>query len=95
MEEIATNVKINSGRNYNNYTNDQKPLSVYYNRIKLFNAAKSGRLAGSVPERTAQKWARRLKEDKDWNIFEKQTNKINKSAGQLDEKHKIHLLNFL
>lgn len=94
MEEIATNVKINSGRSYNNYTNDQKLLFVYYNRIKLFKAAKSGRLAGGVAERTAQKWARRLKEDKDWNIFEKQTNKINKSAGQLDEKHKIHLLNF-
>ncbi|KAG0761020.1 hypothetical protein G6F16_008111 [Rhizopus arrhizus] len=62
--------------------------------IKLSNAAKSGRLAGGVVERTAQKWARRLKEDKDWNILEKQTNKINKSAGQLDEKHKIHLLNF-
>ncbi|KAI7904674.1 uncharacterized protein BX663DRAFT_484778 [Cokeromyces recurvatus] len=56
MEEIATNVKINRSRSYNNYTNDQKLLFVYYNRIKLFNAANS--------------------------------------AGQLDEKHKIHLLNF-
>ncbi|KAI8885765.1 hypothetical protein K501DRAFT_311168 [Backusella circina FSU 941] len=28
---------------------------VYYNRIKLFNAAKSGRLAGGIAERTAQK----------------------------------------
>ncbi|KAI9253617.1 hypothetical protein BY458DRAFT_462534, partial [Sporodiniella umbellata] len=93
MGEIATNVKINSSRSYNNYTNDQKLLFVYYNRIELFKAAKSGRLAVGVPERTVQKWARRLKEDKDWNIFEKQTNKINKSAGQLDEKHKIHLLN--
>ena len=32
MEEIATNVKINRGRSYNNYTNDQKLLFVYYNR---------------------------------------------------------------
>ncbi|KAI9258512.1 hypothetical protein BY458DRAFT_440921, partial [Sporodiniella umbellata] len=94
MKEIATNVNINRGRSYNNYTNDQKLLFVYYNRIKLFKAAKSGRLAGGVAERAAQKWAKRLKEDEDWNIFKKQTNKINKSAGQLDEKHKIHFLNF-
>ncbi|OAD73823.1 hypothetical protein PHYBLDRAFT_64777 [Phycomyces blakesleeanus NRRL 1555(-)] len=62
--------------------------------IKLFEAIKFDRLAGDIAERTAQKWARRMKEDKDWDILEKQTNKINKSAGQLDEKHKIHLLNF-
>ncbi|KAG2207671.1 hypothetical protein INT47_011791 [Mucor saturninus] len=37
---------------------------------------------------------KRLKEDKNWNIFEKQTNKINKPASRLDERHKIHLLNF-
>ncbi|KAG1206990.1 hypothetical protein G6F35_011095 [Rhizopus arrhizus] len=62
--------------------------------VKLFNAAKSGRLAGGIAERTAQKWAKRLKEDKDWNILEKQTNKVNRPKAQLDERHKIHLLNF-
>ncbi|KAG1055914.1 hypothetical protein G6F43_002152 [Rhizopus delemar] len=31
--------------------------------IKLFSAAKSSRLVGGIAERTAQKWAKRLKED--------------------------------
>ncbi|KAI8080684.1 uncharacterized protein B0P05DRAFT_636906, partial [Gilbertella persicaria] len=67
---------------------------VYYNRIKLFNAAKSGRLAGGIAERTAQKWSKKLKEDKDWNMFEKQTNLVNRPKPQLDERHKVHLLEF-
>lgn len=67
---------------------------MYYNRVKLYSAAKSGRLAGRIAERTAQKWTRRLKEDKDWNILEKQTNKVNRKTSQLQEEHKIHLINF-
>ncbi|KAG1147980.1 hypothetical protein G6F37_002270 [Rhizopus arrhizus] len=69
-------------------------LFVYYNRIKLLNAAKSGRLTGGISERTAQKWAKKLKEDKDWNIFEKQTNLVNRAKPQLDDNHKLHLLSF-
>ena len=38
---------------YNNYSNEQKLLFVYYNRVKLYNAAKSGRLAGGIAEQTA------------------------------------------
>lgn len=68
MEEIA-----HKSKQYKSYSNEQKLLFVYYNRVKLFSAAKSGRLAGGIAERTAQKWAKKLKEDKDWNIFEKQT----------------------
>jgi hypothetical protein len=34
--------------------------------INVFNVAKSGLLAGGISELTAQKWAKRLKEDKDW-----------------------------
>ncbi|KAI9470112.1 MAG: hypothetical protein EXX96DRAFT_492081 [Benjaminiella poitrasii] len=64
MEEAAR-------AHYNGYSNEQKLLFVYYNRVKLFNAAKSGGLAGGIAERTAQKWVKRLKEDKDWNILEK------------------------
>ncbi|KAG1350098.1 hypothetical protein G6F62_003375 [Rhizopus arrhizus] len=79
---------------YNNYSNEQKLPFVYYNRVKLYNAAKSGRLAGGIAERTAQKWAKRLKEDKDWNILEKQTNKVNRKTSQLQEEHKVHLINF-
>ncbi|ORE09429.1 hypothetical protein BCV72DRAFT_302843 [Rhizopus microsporus var. microsporus] len=40
-------------------------------RIKFFNAINSGRLAGSIAGRTVQKWTKRLKEEKDWNIFRK------------------------
>jgi hypothetical protein len=64
------------------------------NRVKLFNAAKSGRLAGGIAERTAQKWAKRLKEDKDWNILEEQTNLVNRPKPQLGQEHKTHLINF-
>ena len=73
MEDVIATVKKQT-KSYQRYSNEQKLLFVYYNRIKLFNAAKSGRLVGGISERTAQKWAKKLKEDKDWNIFEKQTN---------------------
>lgn len=62
MEDITTIVKIQT-KVYHKYSNEQKLLFVYYNRIKLFNAAKSGRLAGGINERTAQKWAKKLKEE--------------------------------
>ncbi|CEG77695.1 hypothetical protein RMATCC62417_12404 [Rhizopus microsporus] len=61
------------------------------NRTELFNAANSGRLAGGIAERTVQKWAKRLKEDKDWNILEKQTNLVNRPKPQLGPEHKTHL----
>ncbi|KAI9276303.1 hypothetical protein BY458DRAFT_546093 [Sporodiniella umbellata] len=63
-------------------------------RIKLFNAAKSGRFAGGINDRTAQKRTKKLKEDKDRNIFEKQTNLVNKPKLQLDDGHKIRFLDF-
>ncbi|KAI9254378.1 hypothetical protein EDC94DRAFT_678950 [Helicostylum pulchrum] len=61
---------------------------------RITEYSKSGRLAGGIAERTAQKWAKKLKEDKDWNIFEKQTNLVNRPKPQLDERHKVHLLEF-
>ncbi|KAI9358757.1 hypothetical protein BD770DRAFT_386898 [Pilaira anomala] len=64
MEEIAVKAKQQI-KLYKSYSNKQKLLFVYYNRVKLFNAAKSGRLAGGIAERTAQKWAKKLKVDKD------------------------------
>ncbi|KAG1472438.1 hypothetical protein G6F56_001537 [Rhizopus delemar] len=93
MEDVISTVK-KQAKSYRNYSNDQKLLFVYYNKIKLFNAAKSGRLSGGINDRTAQKWAKKLKEDKDWNILEKQTNLINRPKQQLDDRHKLHLLNF-
>lgn len=53
---------------------------------------KSGRLAGGITERTAQKWTKRLKEDKDRNILEKQTNLVNRTKPQLGDMHKFQLL---
>ncbi|KAG0939761.1 hypothetical protein G6F57_005649 [Rhizopus arrhizus] len=41
--------------------------------IKLLNAAESARRAG-VKVRTGQAWSARMKEDPNWNIYEKQTN---------------------
>ncbi|KAG0786761.1 hypothetical protein G6F22_007533 [Rhizopus arrhizus] len=38
--------------------------------------------------------AKKLKEDKDWNIFEKQPNLVNRPNPQLDDRHKLHLLDF-
>lgn len=96
MQDIAALEKaaVRLSGCYNDYSSEKKLLFVCYNRVKLFNAAKSGRLAGGIAERTAQKWAKRLKEDKDWNILEKQTNKVNRNKSQLNEEHKSHLINF-
>ena len=47
MEDVIATVKKQT-KSYQRYSNEQKLLFVYYNRIKLFNAAKSGRLAGGV-----------------------------------------------
>lgn len=63
----------------------------YFNRIKLWNAAPSGRKANIEP-RTAQIWAKRLRKDPSWNIYEKQTNKVNRKPSQLQQEHKQHLL---
>ena len=96
MEDVANLVGTvkKQQTSYNNYSSEQRLLFVYYNRVKLYNAAKSGRLAGGIAERTAQKWAKRLKEDKDWNILEKQTNKVNRKASQLQEEHKVLFISF-
>jgi hypothetical protein len=64
MEEVIAVVK-NQIKIYHRYSNEKKLLFVYYNRTKLFDAAKSGRLAGGINERTAQKWVKKLKEDKE------------------------------
>lgn len=91
MESEITTVKKQT-KSYHRYSDEQNLLFVYYSWIKLFNTANSVCLAGGISERTAQKWAKKLKEDKDWNIFEKQTNLVSKPKPQLDDKHKLHLL---
>jgi hypothetical protein len=82
-----------STKKYNVYTDDQKALFVYFRKIKLLSAAVAGRRAGIV-ERTAQTWAKRLDNDPNWDIFEKETNKINRPKAQLREEHKHRLLEF-
>lgn len=58
MKDVIAIVKKQI-KTYHRYSNEQKLLFVYYNRIKLFNAAKSERLSGDINERTAQKWAKK------------------------------------
>lgn len=42
--------------------------------------------------RTGQAWSARMKEDPNWNIYEKQTNQNKVDTGQLQEKHKAFFL---
>lgn len=44
-------------------------------------------------ERTGQLWVKRLREDPEWDIYEKNTNKFNRKAIQPQEEHKRYLIN--
>lgn len=59
MEEIAEELATESvaGRKYNVYSNKQKAVFYYFNRIKLWKAALSDRKT-KVEPRAAQKWAK-------------------------------------
>lgn len=81
MEDVEKNAAAKckeSARKYNVYSNDQKSLFLYCLRMKLMSAVASARHAG-IAERTAQKWAKRLKEDLEWDIYAKETNKVNRN----------------
>lgn len=52
-------------RKHNVYSNNQKSLFLYYLGMNLMCSATYARHAG-IAERTAQKWAKRLKEDPEW-----------------------------
>ncbi|CEI91015.1 hypothetical protein RMCBS344292_05319 [Rhizopus microsporus] len=95
MEEAAEELskEVAGGRKYNVYSDKHKAVFYYFNRVKLWKAAPSARKA-QVEIRTGQIWAKRLKEDPQWNIYEKQTNKVNRLASQLQENHKKHLIDF-
>lgn len=72
MEEISEKLVLEAAnRNYSEYSDKQKAVFYYFNRVKLWKAAASGRKA-QVEVRTAQKWTKRLKEEPNWNIYEKQ-----------------------
>lgn len=55
--------------------------------IKLFKAAKAGQMV-LIVERMAQDWAKRLKADPEWNVFEKQARKDKRRLEKFEEKHK-------
>ncbi|KAI8642306.1 hypothetical protein BD408DRAFT_387596, partial [Parasitella parasitica] len=94
MEDIQTKVSTgNTAVKYKTYSVDQKTLFLYYIKIKLFKAAKAAKLSG-VNERTGQQWAKRLREDPEWDIYEKNTNKVNRKSSQLQEEHKLYLINY-
>ncbi|CAO3654700.1 unnamed protein product [Mucor hiemalis] len=90
-EELSEEAKTK--RKYNVYSDKQKAVFYYFNRVKLWKAAPSGRKA-QVEPRTAQKWAKRLKEDPSWNIYEKETNLENRAPSQLQEPHKQFLIDY-
>lgn len=94
MGDVQTRVSSeNSKLKYNTYSVDQKTLFLYYLKIKLYKAAKAAKMSG-VNERTGQQWAKRLREDAEWNIYEKNTNRVNRKTSQLQEEHKQFLINY-
>lgn len=96
MEEVkALEKKVKAQKHHRSR---QKLLFVHYNRVKLSSAANASAanasgLAGGVVEYTAQKWAKKLK-DRDWNILNKEANKVNRRKSQLEVTHKVHFLVF-
>ncbi|KAG2190476.1 hypothetical protein INT47_003004, partial [Mucor saturninus] len=94
MGDVQTRVSSeNSKLKYNTYSVDQKTLFLYYLKIKLYKAAKAAKMS-EVNERTGQQWAKRLREDAEWNIYEKNTNRVNRKTSQLQEEHKQFLINY-
>jgi hypothetical protein len=47
--------------------------------FKLYNTAAVGRMAG-ITELTVQNWAKKMKGDLDWVIYEKKANKVNRKS---------------
>lgn len=94
MEELAGDMEDHEAKKKNNlYSDKQRALFYYYNRMKLWETAPSSRKAG-ISKRIAQAWAKRLKKNSSWSTFEKDTNKVNQSTFQLQEKYKEHLVQF-
>ncbi|KAG2192435.1 hypothetical protein INT46_000767 [Mucor plumbeus] len=73
-----------------NSVSDTCKLS-YFMIIKLLVCNST---AAGINIRTAQLWTKKLREDPAWDIYEKQTNKINRAPSQLKEEHKRHLVQF-
>lgn len=67
-------------------------MFLYYLIIKFYSAAKAASHVG-IAERTAQTWAKRIKNELDFNIYEKQTNKGRHAKSQLQDERKLHITN--
>lgn len=85
------NAGITSKSKYADYSDSQKTLFLYYLQLEFLSAAASARKA-VINVRTGQDWAKKLKNDPDLDIFEKQTNKTVRKESQLQEEHKAHLI---
>ncbi|KAI9256053.1 hypothetical protein EDC94DRAFT_586897 [Helicostylum pulchrum] len=84
VENIQTRVSTeNATPKYKTYSVDQKTLFLYYLKIKLFKAAKAAKMSG-INERTGQQWAKRLRENPERDIYEKNTNKVNRKPNAVD-----------
>lgn len=92
MNEVALRTKEEgnkkSGKSYKIYSPDQRVPFLYYLQVKLYKARLSG-----VAERTGQQWAKRLRDEPEWDIFEKQTNKDKQKTGMLQQEHKEYIIN--
>ncbi|KAG1047513.1 hypothetical protein G6F43_010043 [Rhizopus delemar] len=91
--EKTINASTTPKNKYADYSDSQKTLFMYYLQLKLLSAAAAARKA-AINVRTGQDWAKKLKDNPKWDIFEKQTNKVHGKKSQLQDKHKTHLIEF-
>jgi hypothetical protein len=91
MAELEANI-ARSRKSYNIYQDEQKALFLYLLRFKFLKARPAAERAGINP-RTAQGWVKRMKEDPEWDIYDKLTNKFNRAGSQLQEEHRHFLIN--
>ncbi|CEP10704.1 hypothetical protein [Parasitella parasitica] len=80
-------------KTYNIYSIEQKALFLYLLKFK-FLKVKPAAEHSEIKTRTAQGCVKRMREDPEWNIYDKLTNKINCPGSQLQEKHKQYLIHF-
>ncbi|KAI8375764.1 hypothetical protein EDC96DRAFT_571850 [Choanephora cucurbitarum] len=70
--------------------NLESRISLVIEKVNKTIADKVGNL--ELPRETAQTWAKRIRTEPSWNIYEKQTNKSSRAKSQLQEPQKLHIL---
>lgn len=87
-------VKKERSSTYNIYTNEDRLRYFFFLHEKLMKPAEAAKLANVNPE-TARKWKREYEKDPEKKIPFKKTNRTsNRAPSQLNENHKMHLINF-